>query len=322
MLSYLNETLGLSAEERSWNTAEKLPLYLRSGRTYSILSLEHTELLLIRMETNRFHLSAFLKQQKKLSEYWGGEVVLCFDTLTSYQRKTLIENHISFIVPGSQLYLPCLGILLQERAASARKSIIKLSPSSQFLLLYFIYRREVAPLTKVQLARLLGISAMNVTRAIQDLSQIGLVREERSGRSDYVSALCTGRELYERAKSYLTDPVQKRVYIAKGDNNLLILPLCGESALCERTMLNMPRVSSRAIGRKSYAGWKAAELQQVDPAWSAESDYMELQVWKYDPIPFSDTGTVDVVSLAASFYDSQDERIEMAVEEMLEGYHW
>lgn len=36
MLSYLNETLGLSAEERSWNTAEKLPLYLRSGRTYSM----------------------------------------------------------------------------------------------------------------------------------------------------------------------------------------------------------------------------------------------------------------------------------------------
>ena len=76
MLSYLNETLGLSAEERCWDAAEKLPHYLRSGRTYSILSIEHTELLLIRIEADRFHFAAFLKQQKKLREYWAGEVVL------------------------------------------------------------------------------------------------------------------------------------------------------------------------------------------------------------------------------------------------------
>lgn len=49
---------------------------------------------------------------------------------------------------------------------------------------------------------------------------------------------------------------------------------------------------------------------------------MELQVWKYDPVPYVEAGAVDVVSLAASFGTHQDERIEMAVDEMLEGYHW
>ena len=112
------------------------PHYLRSGRTYSILSIEHTELLLIRIEADRFHFAAFLKQQKKLREYWAGEIVLCFDKLTSYQRKSLIENRVSFIVPGSQVYLPCLGILLQERTAAARKNIVRFTPASQFLLLY------------------------------------------------------------------------------------------------------------------------------------------------------------------------------------------
>ncbi len=321
MLSYLNETLGLSAEERCWDAAEKLPHYLRSGRTYSILSIEHTELLLIRIEADRFHFAAFLKQQKKLREYWAGEVVLCFDKLTSYQRKSLIENRVSFIVPGSQVYLPCLGILLQERTAAARKNIVRFTPASQFLLLYFLYRRDGAPLTKVQLSKQLEISPMSVTRSVQELAQISLVHEEKAGRSDYVSSVCTGRELYERARPYLIDPVQKRIYVARTDN-LMTLPLCGESALCERTMLNTPPVSSRAIGRKAYAGQLEAELQRVDPAWSAESDYMELQVWKYDPVPYVEAGAVDVVSLAASFGTHQDERIEMAVDEMLEGYHW
>ena len=321
MLSYLNEMLGLSAEERCWDAAKKLPHYLRSGRTYSILSIEHTDLLLIRIEADRFHFAAFLKQQKILHEYWAGEVVLCFERLTSYQRKSLIENHVSFVVPGSQVYLPCLGILLQERTAAARKEIVRFTPASQFLLLYFLYHRNSAPLTKVQLSKQLEISPMSVTRSVQELSQIGLVHEERAGRSDYISSVCTGRELYERARPYLIDPVQKRIYAAR-TNNLLTLPLCGESALCERTMLNMPPVPSRAIGRKAFAGQMEAKLQRVDPAWSAESDYMELQVWKYDPIPYAEAGTVDVVSLAASFGTHQDERIEMSVDEMLEGYHW
>lgn len=56
--------------------------------------------------------------------------------------------------------------------------------------------------------------------------------------------------------------MQKRIYVARTDN-LMTLPLCGESALCERTMLNTPPVSSRAIGRKAYAGQLEAELQRV-----------------------------------------------------------
>ena len=146
MLQYLKEVLGFSAKEVEWSEVKKLPLYLRSNRQYSVLSIDSTDLLLIRMEAKSFNLAAFQKQWTKLMEYWIGDIVLCFEKLTTYQRKVLVEKRISFIVPGSQLYLPCLGMVLQERTASERKVSSKLSASSQALLLYLLYHNENTPL--------------------------------------------------------------------------------------------------------------------------------------------------------------------------------
>lgn len=321
MLSYLNNILGFSATERPWEGADHLPLYLRSGRTYSVLTLENTEFLLIHLDADQFRLSAFQKQQHKLRELWRGELILCFPTLTSYQRKALIENHISFVVPGSQMYLPCLGILLQERMTSVRKEVSKLSAPAQFLLLYLIYRRELTVLSKIQLSRQVGVSPMSITRSVQELEALGLVAVQKSGRSDYVAPACSGKALFDMARQYLVDPVQKRVYVERSDE-LMRLPLSGESALGERTMLNMPPVPCRAIDRKAYKRQQEEGLKRVDPAWCSATDYMELEVWRYDPVRFSEAGTVDVVSLAASFFAHSDERVEMAVDEMLEGYQW
>ena len=321
MLQYLKETLGMAAEEAAWSEVERLPLYLRNGRKYSVLSVEGAELLLIYMEAASFNLAAFQKQWKKLSEHWSGEPVLCFEKLTTYQRKALIEKRISFVVPGSQVYLPCLGVALQERTAAGRRTVSKLSPASQSLLLYLVYRGEAAPLKKVELANRLGVSAMNITRAVQELASLGLVETQKVGRSDLVLPTGSGAALYEKAKAYLIDPVQKRVFV-KWKHELDALPLSGESALAERTMLNPPSVVCRAIDRRAYKQYQESGLELIDPAWYSGADYIELEVWKYDPGLLAENGVVDVVSLAASLANNQDERIEIAVEEMVEEHKW
>ena len=321
MLQYLKETLGMTAEEAAWSEAEHLPLYLRNGRKYSVLSVEGAELLLIYMEAASFNLTAFQKQWKKLSEYWSGEPVLCFEKLTTYQRKALIEKRISFVVPGSQMYLPCLGVALQERAAAGRRAVSKLSSASQSLLLYLLYRGEAAMLKKVELANRLGVSAMNITRAVQELASLGLVETQKVGRSDLVLPTGSGAALYEKAKAHLINPVQKRVFV-KWKHEFDALPLSGESALAERTMLNPPPVACRAIARRAYKQYQESGLELVDPAWYSGADYIELEVWKYAPDLLAESGMVDVVSLAASLVNNPDERIEIAVEEMMEAHKW
>lgn len=321
MLRYLKENLGFEAKEKEWDVAEKMPLFLRSGRKYSVLSIEKTELLLIRMDAASFNLMAFQKQLTKLSEYWLGEIVLCFEKLTTYQRKALIEKRLSFIVPGSQLYLPPLGIALQERMAAERKKVSRLSANSQLLLLYLIYHGEDTHFTKIELSKRLNVSAMHITRAVQEVTSLGLVKVKKNGRSDNVTPVKSGKQLYEMARPYLVDPVQKRQFV-KQNTAFSILPLSGEAALAERTMLNIPAVSCRAIGRKEYKEYLGKGIELVDPAWYGETDYIELEIWKYDPELLTADGTVDVISLATALTNSSDERIQRAIDKMMEKYRW
>ena len=320
MLAYLNEVLGLSAQEGPWPDAQRLPLYLRGGRDYATLDVDGAKLLVVYAKQGEFSLPAFQKQMKKLREYWAGGIVLCFEKLTAYQRKALIEQRLSFVVPGSQIYVPCLGIVLQERMMPEQKEIERLSAGAQFLLLYLLYQKDTEPRSKVELARQIGTSGMNVTRGVQELSEAGLVKTERAGRCDYVSLLYSGRQVYEKASPYLVTPVQKRIFV-KDSSNLLELPLSGETALAEMTMLNPPAVSCKAIGKRQYRSAQDS-LEQVDPAWSMAQDYIALEIWKYDPRPLAKRGLVDVVSLAVALSAQTDERIQMAVDAMLEGYKW
>lgn len=316
MLDYLNQTLGLTATITPWREADRLPLYLRSGKKYSLLHIGGVECVLIEVDEKNFRLPVFHKQLAKLPtqpEY----IVLCFKRLESRQRKALIEAQIPFIVPGSQVYLPFLGIVLQERMKSIKAAPKKLSPSAQLILLHLIYEPAMQPIRKIDLAKRLELSAMNVTRAVQELEALELVTVEKAGRSDYVSVAGSGKSLYQKALPYMIDPVQKCIHVHK-KVEFASLPLAGESALAERSMLVSPAVVCRAISRKEYK--QLSDIEEIDPAWSNSLDYIQLELWKYAPKVLAESTSVDVISLSLSLRGNKDERIEQSVEEMMEEY--
>ena len=316
MLEYINYQLGLEAKIEKWTEAAKLPVYLRSGRKYFILSMMDISCLLIVCDSESFDLNAFDKHKAKLSEYYSGNIVLSFDRLTSYRRKALIERKISFIVPNSQIYLPFLGIALRERMPADAPFVDKFSPAMQMVFLLLLY--EKASMTKTEIADRLSISKMTVSRCANELVSLGLVTVRKEGRSDHVSLSLTGKALYEAALQYIIDPVQKRVYV-KSCAAVKRLPLAGMSALAERTMLNPPDVVCRTVYKRDFADLEDVEI--VDAAWTSES-YTELELWKYDPKPLMTDGRIDVVSLAASLKGSKDERVEQAIEDLMEDYEW
>lgn len=318
MLDYLNQTLGLSATVSPWPEAKNFPLYLRSGRKYFLLHIGGLECVLIETDEDSFNLSAFRKQMMKLPVKQK-HIVLCFKHLNSRRRKALIEAGIPFIVPESQVYLPFLGIVLQERMKSIAVASERLSPSAQLVLLCLMYEQDTQPTRKVDLAKRLELSAMNVTRAVQELEALELVAVQKAGRSDHVSAVGSGKSLYEKALPYMIDPVQKQVFVRKKDI-ASSLPLAGEYALAAHSMLNRPQLECKAISRKKYKA--LGEIEVIDPAWSTSQDHVQLQLWKYDPEPLAHGHAVDMISLALSLRENEDERVEQAVEEMLEGYEW
>ena len=80
-------------------------------------------------------------------------------------------------------------------------------------------------------------------------------------------------------------------------------------------MLASPAVVCNAISRKEYR--QLSDVEEIDPAWSNNRDYIQLELWKYDPQPSAVYHAVDVISLFLSLRKDKNERGEQAMEEIL-----
>lgn len=86
----------------------------------------------------------------------------------------------------------------------------------------------------------------------------------------------------------------------------------GETALSEKTMLNPNRVVTYAISEKDYDTTLLTE-ELIDP-----DKQVRLELWAYNPKYFSENNSADDISVILSFENTNDERIEEAVDELLE----
>lgn len=77
-----------------------------------------------------------------------------------------------------------------------------------------------------------------------------------------------------------------------------------------------------AVGQEE---WKRMKRERgLVPLSSSErvDGSSEVQIWRYPPGMLTAEGTVDRLSLYLSLRDTKDERIEMALETMMEGIEW
>ncbi len=317
MLEFLFENFGVSAKEKSWDGEKKLPLYLRKGRKYSVLQIEDKDILCIRITDDEFKVASYLKQLDKLSSYWSNNILLEFNSITAYQRKTLIEFGIAFIVPGSQIYIPFLGMLFKECAR--KRQLTKkdaLSIASQLILL-IVLDQGIKEFRQIDMQKLLCSSPMKVSRAVNELAAFELLKKSSKGREHVYSVESSMSQLYERSSEFLENPVSRTIYIKETDlpDNL---PLAGETALSHYSMLNPPNVNCYAMWRTEF---NKTGLTTVDPNWEKER-YVKLELWSYDPKLLSANGYIREIPLRLSLKDETDERVEGAIEEMMENYKW
>lgn len=319
MKKYLDEIFGLRAKIENWDGKNKLPLYLRNKREYFVLSLGNVQSVLMKNNSDNFNVSVFKKEMQEIEKYTEMSVILWLDAVSTYQRNALIKNRIPFIVPNSQIYAPELGMSLKEFCAGKREKVEKISASAQFLLLYFIYQKKQAGKSQSELAEYLNMSAMNVSRAVQELQELGLLETRKEGTSKVIKAVATGKELYQLSSVYLQSPVQKKIYVSLRYFDM-DLPIAGETALAKKSLLNYPKCTVFAMDKKLLKNIPKEAI--VEPKLMTGTDYAEIELWKYNPSVYVADNIVDIVSLVQSLKDVEDERVEIQVEEIMEEYKW
>ena len=308
-MEYLKRVLGINTVY----TAKKLPSmpnYINERYTLKPVRLDGVNTVFVYPYDDSETVNAIKKHLAKIESITDSRAVIVTDSMTYRRKEYFLREHIPFIVDCKQIYLPFMAVYLQERGDVEQEHREKLFPSAQVLLFHYIYNgcRE---LSLTDAANALSFSANSVSKASRQLESLGLIKMKNHGVSKYISTYSNPEKLFEMAKPYLVNPVKRTVFIKK---SLLKEKLheSGYEALCEYSMLSVLPVKYYASD--SIAKWE----KQSSIRMNSTSEECAIEFWRYDPGKLSKGNYVDKLSLALVFDDNEDERTQMAVEEMLE----
>ena len=319
--NYIYEDLGIEVATKKWLEEKRLPLFLRDLYSFFECELLGISCLLAISKSGKEQTPASVRKHLNLLlEKWEREVIYLHPSISAYNRKRLIEHKVSFVVPGNQMYLPCLGIDFREYSRKQRSSgISKFSPSTQAVVLYALHNKINSEVTPSSLAEELGYSPMTLTRAFDELETVGLGEVKKVGRERVLRFDLDKRSLWQKAQEYLRTPVKKRM-IVQATNNQWPKIIAGLTALSHYSMLVEPRITVYALSAEQWKSLKRSG-DFIELGFSESGSY-EIEVWNYSPQLLAQLGVVDRLSLYLSLKESDDERIESALEELLEGFEW
>ena len=289
-------------------------------RTFSYMLVSLYDFFLCKANDKSF----LLMCPKEKSEYTPGQVarhmaqaqtisglyaVFAAETMAAYKRRRFLEKHIPFIIPKKQAYIPFIGILLTEGGPQVEKHFDELGNLAQILVLARLQQKFTTPLSIAVAGKLFSYSRISVIRAFDELEYFQLAR--RNPKTKYLEFPLTGKALWEKALPLLKNPCRKRIGVERVPAGLASFP-SGISALSERSMLS-------ADDQLQFAA-DAKELNKLKlPDRCPEEDApVLLELWKYPPNIIGGD-SVDSLSLYLTLRDAPDERVQIALDEMMKG---
>lgn len=333
VINYIKETLG---ENTLVNPIHKnelgyLPMYITQAYRLYNLELFNQALILVELkEENDLSILQVDKHLQLIKNTFNRKVVVVLENLMSYGRNRLIEKGINFIVPAKQMYLPELLIDLKESYSNPKAKLKPdyLLPSAQFLLFYHIIHRDkklsLENNSFKEIAQRLNYTPMAITYAVEDLKQHELL-DVYGEKEKYIKFNLERNELWYIAEQskMLINPVLKTVYVDVKPSNIFMLN-SNASALPEYSTMNPSKQKYFAIEKNKF--YELQKNNELVNANDYEGNYA-IEVWKYNPETIveemgNERPVVDPLSLYLSLKDSLDERIEMALEQIIEKYIW
>lgn len=266
------------------------------------------------MKEEELSVAAMKKQKAKYEEALQCPVAYEVTLNSVSMRNALVKNKVPFVDLPGNVFLPFMGIVLQDVYRKQLVKADKMMPATQMVFLELLYMNDDESALKSEVANKLNLTKTSITRATAQLEKMGLIEQVKSGTEIAIKRNYSRKQYYENAKAYLINPVQKVITIMRHEATFETFG-AGESALSQVSELNPPRIEERAI----YKGEEViGQLEIADARYEDRNECLNVQLWKYNPSYFAKKGCVDPVSLACTFKGNEDERIEMCIEELLE----
>lgn len=307
-MEYLNKVLGIEVVYMN-GKFEHLPNFIVTRYRLQRVSMNGQGVIFLYPKTELEQVEVLKKQIARIQKNENLPVVLVLNELSFRQKEYLIREKIPFIVEGRQIYLPFMALYLQERCNAEKKPREEILPSAQMLLLHFIYG-GAQELSTSQAAKDLELTPTSISRASRQLEEMGLLHIRKAGVQRILYSEDSPKMLFQKTGDTLLNPVKRTVYIPKELVGTDLLE-SGYSALAEYSVLNAPNVRCYAAERISQ--WKDVMTNSLQNS----QVQVAVEMWRYNPRKLSMRNAVDELSLALALREDADERVEEAVEEML-----
>lgn len=320
-VKYLFEVTGQRATCRLRSSAMLPQLLVQQYYLFDITIDKRQFLGILLAHGDGFRPAVFEKHLRQILTFVPDVEGYCLiaEELMAYVRQRLVERKVPFVVPGLQLNWPELGLALQARRK--KKSLIAVdtvSPATQAVLIYALTGGIQEPTTQKKLAIRLGYTTMSMSRALDEIEANELGQVLRKGRKRLLDFPEGMKALWNAALPFFRSPVRETVRILDHQLPQNFRIEAGEMALARMSMLMPPREPVYAVGRQI---WKKIS-GQVEIIPIEEKGTCLVEIWYYNPIHFARRGRVDSFSLYLSLRDEVDERVEGALEEMMEKVEW
>lgn len=316
--TYLKETLDTSATIKQWLKEDAFPVYFRNFYNFYELKLMNESYLLLEPKEKVPMLKDFVKHMKRIQEISDKLSILLLRRVTRQMRKNYIENRIPFIVEDYQMYLPFVGLDLKSAPERIKMVGERFSIATQIAYIVLLHDKERV-ITAGEFAEKIGYSLMTGSRALNELYDKKLVTYTvggETGRTKMYKRI-EDPNYFEMGQKFLRNPVKKIVYTKNNPSGALV---AGLEALSKRSMLNPPDLPVRAVSLDCFRKLEMETLTKEEI--TGYEKLFELQIWEYDPKLFVEQNGVDLVSLYATLQDEKDERIELALENLLRREKW
>jgi len=290
---------------------KKLPLAIASSYSFYDLEFMGTQVT-IAMPTEPDSISPMqlAKHQAKMVEAFDHPVVFALESVASYNVARLTQAKVDFIVPGKIIFIPSMLIVLRELKNTVKEMPEKMPPVAQMLVLYHLETKTIDGLTASEIAELTGLAYPTINVALRWLVANSII-ELTGSKLKHVQITMGREELWKKSLPLMSSPIERILYTdTKPEGSLM----AGETAMGHYTMLAEPATPVIAID-KATAKVNAAMMNK-------EYGDIKVEVWKYSPALLSKDEWADRLSLYLCMKDSEDERIQMECDTLIEEMKW
>ena len=313
VLNYLTELTGREVIAKTTSKTEvgQLPLAISNGYGFSDMEMFDNKVTLAIPNTSEALSPIQLaKHQAKMIEVFCRPVVFVLERVESYNLTRLTRAKVDFIVPGKIIFMPSMMTVLRDIKNAAKELLDRMPPVAQLLVLYHLQVKKLDGMNTTAIADMTLMAYPTINQALKWLALSNFI-ELRGGKQKQVQFILVGRELWDKALPMMTTPVERVVYT---DMPLADTKLAGETAMGHYTMLAEPMTSVVAISKQL-----AKEKKDV---LSREYGETKVEVWKYNPVLLAKGECVDRLSLFLSLKDSDDERVQMECDRLINDAKW